>query len=192
MVAYEQLLERDALYLFEFSPQVKAFREQPPKFFYADGGKVRRYTADFELTLPDGSLLLIEVKPTRSLKKNEVQAKLDVIGDAMARQGHQFIVLTEKIIRVEPRLGNLKILFPYLCQPIPAALCLQLRQIPHLANPKAPILMQELIEHLGSRANVLRLLAHGLIGFDCMQPITLDSQIVLFPEEVDHVGIDWI
>lgn len=44
MVSYEQLLERDLLYLCDFARQVVDIREQPFKFRYAMGNKIRRYT----------------------------------------------------------------------------------------------------------------------------------------------------
>ncbi|VEB41065.1 TnsA endonuclease N terminal [Chromobacterium violaceum] len=90
MVPFEQLLERDALYLFDFAPQIADIREQPFKFQYAMSNKVRRYTPDYALTMRDGSILIVEVKPTRSLAKPEVREKLLYIRYAMQRQGHQF------------------------------------------------------------------------------------------------------
>jgi hypothetical protein len=51
MVAFEQLLERDALYLFEFCPFIKDIHEQPFKLNYAFANKTRRYTPDYALTL---------------------------------------------------------------------------------------------------------------------------------------------
>jgi len=55
MVHHEGLLELDAIYLFETSPRVVRYREQPPTIHYADGAKLRRYTPDFELLLVTGT-----------------------------------------------------------------------------------------------------------------------------------------
>lgn len=192
MVAFEQLLERDALYLFEFSPQVLAIREQPFKFSYADGGRMRRYTPDFALTLSDHSELVIEVKPSRSLAKPEVQAKLAAISDAMVRQGHRFLVLSDDVIRAEPRLSNLKLLFPHLSHPVSDAKCRRLRALVGSHTLEGVPQVKTLAEHFGGVPAVLHLLAHSLIGADGSQPIEQNTPVSLLPEEVDHVGIDWL
>ena len=72
MVHHEGLLELDAIYLFEASPQIVRYREQPVTIKYPDGARLRRYTPDFELVLTTGEVVLIEVKPMRSLKDDEV------------------------------------------------------------------------------------------------------------------------
>lgn len=192
MIACEQLLERDALYLFEFSPQVLAIREQPFKFFYADGTRTRRYTPDFALTLSDHSELVVEVKPKKSLANPEIQAKLAAISDAMVRQGHRFLVLPGDVIRAEPRLSNLKLLFPHLRHPVSDATRWRLRALAEASSPGAILLVKELAEHFGGMPAALHLLAHGLIGSDSSQPIDQNTPVSLLPEEVDHVGINWL
>lgn len=192
MISFEQLLERDALYLFEFSPQVLDIHGQPFKFFYADGGRTRRYTPDFALTLSDHSQLVIEVKPRKSLAKPEVQAKLAAISDAMERQGHHFMVLSDEVIRVEPRLPNLKLLFPHLRQPVSDAARCRLRALAATPSPGTLFLVKVLAEHFGGVPAVLHLLAHGLIGADSSLPIDQNTPVSLLPEEVDHVGINWL
>lgn len=72
MIHHEGLLELDAIYLFEASPQIVRYREQPVTIKYPDGARLRRYTPDFELVLNTGEVVLIEVKPMRSLKDEEV------------------------------------------------------------------------------------------------------------------------
>lgn len=192
MIAFEQLLERDALYLFEFSPQVLAIHEQPFKFFYADGAKTRRYTPDFALILSDRSQLVIEVKPRKSLAKPEVQAKLAAISEAMVRQGHRFLVLSDDVIRAEPRLSNLKRLFPHLSHPISDAMRRRLRTLVESPTQGGTLQVRALAELFGGAPAVFHLLAHGLIGTDSSQPIDQNSTVSLFPEEVDHVRIDWL
>ncbi|WP_230369777.1 Tn7 transposase TnsA N-terminal domain-containing protein [Paludibacterium denitrificans] len=76
MVDHEGLLELDAIYLFECSPEIVRYREQPLTLTYPDGHRLRRYTPDFELVLRSGEIILVEIKPTRSLVNDEVQHKL--------------------------------------------------------------------------------------------------------------------
>jgi len=76
-VAFESLIERDALILFEFSRGIVNFREQPYSIYYPFEGRSRKYTPDFELTLASGAVLLIEVKPE---EKRSRQTKRDGYG----------------------------------------------------------------------------------------------------------------
>lgn len=108
MVHHEGLLELDAIYLFETSPRIVRYREQPLQIRYPDGARLRRYTPDFELVLTTGEIVLIEVKPMRSLKYEEVRHKLDCIAAHLNRTSEAFIILTDDIIRQEPLLTNLK------------------------------------------------------------------------------------
>jgi len=48
MVHHEGLLELEAIYLFECSPCIIRYREQPVTIHYPDEAKLRRYTPDFE------------------------------------------------------------------------------------------------------------------------------------------------
>lgn len=108
MVHHEGLLELEAIYLFETSPRIVRYREQPITINYPDGAKLRRYTPDFELVLSTGEIILIEVKPTRSLQHDEVRHKFDCVAEHMRRSEIAFVILTDRVIRQEPRLSNLR------------------------------------------------------------------------------------
>lgn len=111
MVHHEGLLELDAIYLFEASPRIVRYREQPPTICYPDGHRLRRYTPDFELVLQTGELIWVEVKPTRSLQSEEVRHKLDCVAAHMRRSAMPFLILTDIAIRQEPRLSNIRRLY---------------------------------------------------------------------------------
>jgi hypothetical protein len=108
MVHHEGLLELEAIYLFETSPLIVRYREQPETIHYPDGARLRRYTPDFELVLSSGKVVLIEVKPVRSLQDEEVRHKLNRVAEHMQRSARPFIVLTDATIRQEPRLSSLR------------------------------------------------------------------------------------
>lgn len=108
MVHHEGLLELEAAYLFEASPHVSRYREQPLTIHYPDGSRLRRYTPDFELLLTTGASVLVEVKPIRSLEDEEVRHKLDCVAAHFERASTAFMVLTDEKIRFEPRLSNLR------------------------------------------------------------------------------------
>ncbi|WP_031430340.1 TnsA endonuclease N-terminal domain-containing protein [Methylomicrobium agile] len=108
MVHHEGLLELEAIYLFETSPNIVRYREQPVTIHYPDETRLRRYTPDFELVLTTGEIIFIEVKPTRSLQHGDVQHKLDRVAEYMRRSETAFVILTDQVIRQEPRLSNLR------------------------------------------------------------------------------------
>jgi len=108
MVHHEGMLELEAIYLFETSPRIVRYREQPVTINYPDGDRLRRYTPDFELVLITGEIILIEVKPISSLQHDEVRHKLDCVAEYMRRSETAFVVLTDQVIRQEPRLSNLR------------------------------------------------------------------------------------
>ncbi|WP_445367466.1 TnsA endonuclease N-terminal domain-containing protein [Methylomonas sp. BW4-1] len=108
MVHHEGLLELEAIYLFETSPNIVRYREQPVTIHYPDEARLRRYTPDFELVLTTGEIIFIEVKPTRSLQHDDVQHKLDRVAEYLRRSETTFVILTDQVIRQEPRLSNLR------------------------------------------------------------------------------------
>jgi hypothetical protein len=111
MVHHEGLLELEAIYLFEASSRIVRFREQPVTINYPDGAKLRRYTPDFELELITGKIVYIEVKPVSSLQHEKIRHKLDCIAEYMRRSETAFVILTDQVIRQEPRLANLRWLY---------------------------------------------------------------------------------
>ncbi|AVG16058.1 hypothetical protein CFN79_09435 [Chromobacterium vaccinii] len=190
MISYEQLLERDMLYLCEFAPQVVDIKEQPFRLQYAMFNKVRRYTPDFALTMADGSILVIEVKPTDSLTKPDVWEKLLHIKDAMQRQGQQFIVVSSETIRARHRLDNLKQLHRYLRQPLSIELLQLLRRLKTQFDCQRPTPLSQLKAVAGSSEPVLRLLAHGQMSCDLDRLITADTLITLTKQEANYVFVD--
>lgn len=108
MVGYEHLLERDACVLFEMSPLVVSYREQPERLWFSHGDRTRSYTPDYELELADGQRVLVEVKPAHRLATPDVREKFDHIVAHMTRANKHFVILTDIEIRKQPRLSNLR------------------------------------------------------------------------------------
>ncbi|WP_159879066.1 TnsA endonuclease N-terminal domain-containing protein [Aquitalea denitrificans] len=189
MVLYEELLERDFLHLCDFAPQVVNIQEQPFKFQYAMDNKLRRYTPDFALTMADGSILVVEVKPADTLAKPAVREKFLYIKEAMHRQGHQFIVVTSKTIRAPHRLDNLKQLYRPQHERLSMELLQLLRQLNALFGCQ-PISLSRLTATVGSSEPIFRLLAHGLVSCDLDQLISPDTLITLTAQEADYVFVN--
>jgi hypothetical protein len=108
MIHHEGMLELDAIYLFETSPQVTSYVEQPETIFYPDDKRLRRYTPDFFLTFASNRSILVEVKPYANAEKTEMRHKLNCIEDHLKRQNREFLLLTDHVIRKEPFLSNAK------------------------------------------------------------------------------------
>ncbi|WP_198174585.1 TnsA endonuclease N-terminal domain-containing protein [Burkholderia cenocepacia] len=102
------MLEADACVLFEMSPQIASYREQPTRISFPDGDRSRLYIPDYQLDLTDGRQFLVEIKPARRLAAPEIRAKFDRIEEHMRRLGLSFLVLTDELIRTQPRLINLR------------------------------------------------------------------------------------
>ena len=108
LVHHEGLLELDAIYLLEASPQVIRYREQPTTITYPDEGRVRRYTPDLEVILQGGARIWVEVKPAVFLAREDIRHKLQCVDAHLKRSGQAFVVLTDEVLRQEPRQTNVR------------------------------------------------------------------------------------
>lgn len=175
MVAWESLLERDAIQLLEFSPGVVSYQEQPTLIHYFDGHQMRDYYPDFELLLRGGAWVHLEVKTSSQLAKPKVASKLRAIATNYIQRKQKFRIVTEQEIRREPLLTNARTLSYLLGRsgyslPTAAALIQILGQ-----NP-LPFSMAE--AKLG-RETTLRLIATGALECDLTQPLTADTPVVV-------------
>lgn len=186
MVHHEGLLELDAIYLFEASPRVVRYREQPAKIRYPDGAKLRRYTPDFELVLLTGEIVLVEVKPSFSLVDDDVRHKLDCVGTHLRRSSTSFVILTEKNLRDEPRQSSLRWLYhqasrlPPTTDAMRAALRKCRGQFPTTIKEAGALLTECSVDPYS-------LLFAGLLWCPLETPVSLDTQINLATES----NSDW-
>lgn len=179
-VAFESLIERDAVLLFEFSRGVVRYREQPYSIHYTFEGRPRRYTPDFELTLASGAVLLIEVKPEEKARAPEEEGRLRCIGEHFSELGLPFRVLTDIHIRRGTLLRNLNMLFPYLGRPM-SGLQRRLAVAPLLDQPFLTV--SQARDRLGSIAEVWRFLAQDLLTCDLRQQLTESTHLIIQNQE---------
>lgn len=118
MIHWESQLERDAVLLFEFSPGVTAYQEQPFTAHYTIDDKTRRYTPDFEITLTSGETVVIEIKPEQKLLEPVTKRKFEHILRYFDRRGQPFLLLTEANIRQAELLENLRLLVRHRGRPL--------------------------------------------------------------------------
>jgi hypothetical protein len=185
LVWWESQIERDYIYLLEFDPAVISYEEQPLRISYHLNGKERHYTPDFLVKRTDKSLI-IEVKPEEEAQKEENQRLFKTASAICARDNYDFIIITDKMIRVQPRLDNIKLLTRYQRIPI---------NDPHyqiICNEffakSSEASLNEVMQFFASRdvgkQVVFSLLYWGVLAVDLMQPIE-GMSVVSFPCLVD-------
>lgn len=110
MIAWESQLERRACYLFEFSPAIVSFQEQPECFHIPYQDKVKRYTPDFALVSKLGEISYCEIKPLNKVR--ELKTYFNQIDYYLKNRGFSFLVLTDDELIHPVREANL-VLFRY-------------------------------------------------------------------------------
>lgn len=184
MVHHEGLLELDAIYHFETSPLIACYTEQPATICYADGGRLRRYTPDFELQLTSGESILVEVKPSRFALEAETRHKLNRVAEHFERQGQRHVVLTDEVLRHEPRLNSLRRIYHLASRLSPSFVkCeVELKRIASLF----PLRIEEAEVLLaGVGLDPYSLLMNGLLQCDLSKPVDPNSHLLLASEN-DH------
>jgi hypothetical protein len=117
LVIYRSQVELDYAYLLEHDSLVISYKPQPFKIRYMLDGKFRRYTPDFLVEMV-GKRLVVEVKPKGKAEREDFQALFHVIYQICRREGYEFIVATDEVIRVQPKLNNIKRLYRYAKIPV--------------------------------------------------------------------------
>lgn len=181
MIEWESLLERDAILLFEFSPGVKSFREQPELIQYMDGDVIRRYFPDFGLTTTNIELIHCEVKPEKQLLLPEVAHKLTRITEHYAAIGHAYRILTDKVIRQQPLHGNVTLLARMRRHD---ETLISLATEVHQLLARRPRPFDEVASLIG-RDRLLKMIALGHVGCDLAASLS-GINPVCHPREIDH------
>jgi hypothetical protein len=110
MVNFESTIERDYAYVLDFESEVTSFSEQPLTIEYADAGRVRRYTPDFEVVRTDQRYWLVECKPQQLIHTDDNQRKFAAAQAWCAERSWQFEVVTDTQLRAGYRLQNIQFL----------------------------------------------------------------------------------
>lgn len=172
MIAWESQLERKSCYHFEFSPGIVSFREQPVTLSIPTQKGLSKYTPDFELTLCNGEICYVEVKPLSMLRSPQVMERLQLAHQFLAEKGYNFIVLTDEELNFSNRIRNFSILRPYLRFEIPIQILEQTKA--WMSHASAPTL-GALSSFLGLQSTAFALLAQLHIGFDFDEPLSNTS-----------------
>lgn len=111
-VWWESQIERDYIYLLEFDPDVLFYQEQPLQLCYHSKGKERHYTPDFLVGRP-ALKQIVEVKPKEKVAKEENALLFQIVAPLFEEEGFEFLVVDDAMIRVQPRLNNIKLFLKY-------------------------------------------------------------------------------
>lgn len=114
---FESLIERDYMYLLESDPDVLSYRSQPETIFYTWDNKPRKYTPDF-LVERRTKKQIVEVKPASQVHSDKNLRLFRCVAPLCQKQGWEFIVVTDKMIRVQPFLDNFKLLYKNVREPL--------------------------------------------------------------------------
>ncbi len=164
----EGSIEFDACFHHEFNNSVESFRSQPQGFYYEFDGKLLPYTPDTLIRYVDGRLVFHEYKPFRKTLDPIFRARF-VAKQATSRSlGIELILVTEKQVRVNPVLNNLKLLHRYSG---PHEVNNFQRTLLRGVQSSGPIRLNQIAEEhrlpLGeTRALVITLISKGLLAAD--------------------------
>ncbi len=181
IIKWESMIERDEIYLLEYDREVTAYEEQPDRIHYLLDGKKHYYTPDFKVDR-SGKIQIVEVKRKKDVDGGKYTDLFREIKWKLHRVGKEFVVATDELIRVEPKLRNIKLLYRYARVQVlihHQILCQKFFRSRREASIK------ELYEFLSSEEveNELQviysLIYWGLLEIDLMQPIELESMVWL-------------
>jgi hypothetical protein len=117
IVWYESLLERDYFYLLEIDPDVISYQEQPGLIHYLLDGERHRYTPDLLVWRRDKKQI-VEVKPKKRAEEEKFVRLFRIAGETCRKEGYEFVVATDEMIRLQPRLDGIKLLYRYARTPL--------------------------------------------------------------------------
>ncbi len=179
---WESQLERDYIYLLEIDPDVLSYQEQPFTISYSNLDKRRKYTPDF-LVSRKGFKQIIEVKPERKISEPQNIRRLTQAASFCQANNLEFVVVSEKTIRVQPRLDNIKLLYRYARVSLSWHNYHDCKAYFRCLEANRLIEAEQDLEAKGiTRNHLLRLLWSGFLITDLMKPITPLSLIQLSPE----------
>ena len=200
-------LEAAAAVVLAGCPEVKTVQEQPLKIWYSwqersDGLDIQLLKApppprsrtetlprmsyvvpDFLVEMCNGSLHLVEVKPSRRTERPLVQRKLAVSRKYAEEQGWQFHVTTENELLAGPTMRNLRLLNRYrlvrantqILDGLEARIRRDGATLANLSNSRdAQVTLAE------ARLHIFHLLAVGRLSFD-PRSHPLDDNMMIFP-----------
>ncbi len=170
---YESLLERDEMYLVDFDPEVITWLEQPFRIQYVLDGKTHFYTPDLEVHR-GSKRQVVEVKSQEQVDSGNFDLLFRLATSICEDEGYEYLVVTDLMIRQQPKLDNIKKLWKYARTPIlpqHQLLCAEFFQ----ANQVEQAELTDLLAFFKSKdvaaQIVYAMMFWGILTFDLMAPL---------------------
>jgi len=178
----ESPLERDYIFLLEFDPDVVFYREQPLRLHYLLDGTVCTYTPDFLVERSSGAKQIVEVKPEKVALGEEYGRFSRAVASVCEKEGYEFLTATEKLIRTQPRLDNVKLLHRYARATILPQHLIECRRFFIECRKPSLGLLAEYLSAKGIAKQVAYALVHqGVVTADLNAPLTVASPVTWSP-----------
>ena len=113
VVMCESTIEFDACFHHEYNDDIKSFGSQPEGFKYEFNGKILPYTPDTLVIYNHGVEQYHEYKPKTETETVLFKEKFKAKKAASLKLGIELVLVTDKQIRVNPVLNNLKLIHRY-------------------------------------------------------------------------------
>ena len=175
IVHCESAQEEEAVARFEACPSVTRITAQPVRITYEHEGKKRNTTPDFKLTLVDGLEIYVEVKHTTQAMTMADVLEARAVGSAA--QGLDYYVITDRWIRVEPLLENIRILQRWRGAARVSPDRLELSVV----EPDLPLPIHVVAERLGGLSRAAAHVLNGDLNIDLLSN-TIDRNAIILKE----------
>lgn len=175
IVHCESAQEEEAVARFEACPSVTKITAQPVRIAYEHEGKKRNTTPDFKLTLVDGLEIYVEVKHTTQAMTMADVLEARAVGSAA--QGLDYYVITDRWIRVEPLLENIRILQRWRGAARVSPDRLELSAV----EPDLPLPIHVVAERLGGLSRAAAHVLNGDLNIDLLSH-TIDRNAMVLQE----------
>lgn len=113
VVMCESTIEFDACFHHEYNDNIKSYGSQPEGFKYEFNGKIFPYTPDTLIVYNNGREEYQEYKPESKTKSALFKEQFKAKKIASLKLGRELVLVTDKQIRVNPILNNLKLIHRY-------------------------------------------------------------------------------
>lgn len=175
-VLWGSQLVRDYLYMLEFDVNVLSYSEQPLVINHVLGSLPYKYTPDF-LVERSNKRQIIEIMPEDQLDEAGTGLYRSIYS-ACRQKGYDFLIVTDKVIQMQPRLSNIKLLLKYARTPIsPQHQILCAKFIGRNSQATFGEMVQFFESHGTTRQVVYALMYAGEVIFDLMQPIGFSTKL---------------
>jgi hypothetical protein len=182
MIAWKSQLEQKACYHFEYSPAIVAFREQPETLYFPYQEGMCCYTPDFQLTLYNGEIIYVEIRPLAKLRSPAILERLQLANQFLADKGYHFFVITDAELNFPNRIRNFTILRPNLRVEVPSYISQQaLTWLAHTSDPSFGVNRRAILSRLEVESIARRLTCSSMRAISSVRMSCCNFGVSLSP-----------